>query len=312
MFYGFYPKAENKTLPKEKIENPKIAVIMPVYVGSQARTHYTSLNEDLTVSKGWEENKLESIKFSLSCYERFHTGLNYEIILIDNGTQNQEAIEFYKATKLQMKRRPNKGFSFGAWKYAWENFKDFDYYLFTEADYAPCKDFWLEEILDEFLAEGVGAVGNVLESRGIGKCEDAPTPIITKKPKEPIKYYLEKAGREKWMYNFDGCYTFTSKKILEQMDKNGGLLVYGCTGGKTVAQQQMASTNEVCFQQPILNLGYKIAAFGHPNFWESDRIYFYGMRSGDLTREFNTKKLAPIVNGNTRNTCKQMKNYFFT
>jgi hypothetical protein len=180
--------------------------------------------------------------------------------------------------------------------------------LFTEADYVPCKNGWLKEIYDEFHKKKIGAVGNVLETRGL--TTDAPIEIMTIAPESFIAYYLNKAGRKDWMCNFDGCYTFTSREVLEQVDKNGGLLVYGCTGGRSIEQQQMASTNEVCFQQPILNLGYNISAFGHPDFSRCDRIYFYGIRSGNLFREFKPEKLVPIINGNTRNSCDQIKDYF--
>lgn len=302
MFVGYYPPKRNRK--KSKIENPRIACIMPVYVGSSARTHYIYIGEDENKEWNYLEDKLESIKFSLECHKKFKTNLAYDIILINNGTENQDAINFYISTGLKVLSRENKGFSFGAFKYAWENLKDYDYYLFIEADHCPSKDYWLEELVSEFEKEGVGAVGNVLETRGITK--KAPFEIYTTDNQEMIKFFLKKLGRKDWMCNLDGAYTFTSKEVLNEAEKFGGMKVFT----DDIEPAYMGVTNELAFQQSILRAGYSISAFGHQRFSDSDRIYFFGIRSGDLIRPFDKDKLAPIVNGNTRHNCQQMKQYF--
>lgn len=307
MQIGYYPDPVNKTYTKKtKITKPKVACVMPVYVGSQARTEYRSLNEEELSQELWIEDKLASIRFTIECYKKFKTDVDYELILVDNGTEDKNAIKYYNSTGLEVVRRKNEGFSFGAFKHFWENYpRKFDYYLFHEADYCPCKDNWLEEIIAEFEKEDIGAVGNVLETRGFG--DKFPYHIETTTPENGIERFLTGIGTKRnYMCNFDGCYTFTSREVLEKIE----MMVNPCTGGKSLEQMTAATLNEVSFQQPILEAGYKIAAFGHPDFTKSDRIYFYGQRCGDLTRKFDKDKLVPIVNGNTRNTCKQMGEYF--
>lgn len=318
MYTGYYTNLDVGINTKYKKKNPRIALIMPVYVGSQARTHYTIIDETKKKEVNIVEDKLELIKFTIKCIKHFKTDLNYELILIDNGTESEEAIEYYKTLPYRVIRRKNEGFSFGAWKYAWEKLKKkYDYYLFFEADYAPCKDYWLEEIYEEFhKSDDIGAVGNVLETMG-----RLPYPkhieINTKSEESKfteteINKYLEivNDGRD-YIINLDGCYTFTSREIIEQVYKNGEFRVLPCGGGKRHEDSKASTTNELLFQQPILNLGYKIVAFGLPDFSKCERIYFYGIRAGDLDREFNPDLLVPLVAGVTKFTCKQMKEYFY-
>jgi cellulose synthase/poly-beta-1,6-N-acetylglucosamine synthase-like glycosyltransferase len=228
MEIGYYNDPITKVKPVKK-KPGTIAVVIAVYLGDMARTEYSAnLNEKLENQGKWKEDKFASIKFTLDCHKRFKAGLKYDIILVDNGSTVKEATDYYKATGHKVLTRENEGFSFGAWKYAWETLKDkYDYYLFQEADYAPTKDNWLKEIMDEFLKDDkVGAIGNVLETRGI-EPTGAPYEIMTKIPEEIIQIYLSKClKKRRYMCNFDGCYTFTSSKILKQVDKNGGLKVF--------------------------------------------------------------------------------------
>ncbi|MCK9370780.1 rhamnan synthesis F family protein [Candidatus Dojkabacteria bacterium] len=309
MFQGYYSVSNKKKIKKR---NPKIAVVMCVYVGDKSRTDYPIIdeNEDWANGKRLKENKLDSIKFSLKCHGYFKNKLNYDLILVDNTTTNDEAKEFYKSTGLKVYERENEGFSFGAYKWFWENHKEYDYYLFQECDYAPCKDNWLDEIYEEFMADNnVGAVGNVLEFRFLEGVKNEFSRERYYQSQGLVQEYLEILGNHRgWMCNLDGCYTFTSKEVLKDVDKNGGLKVF--TEKEISGIGMMSTTNELTFAQPILESGYKISAFGSPYFEDSDRIYFYGSRIGNLKRNFDEHKLAPIVNGNVRNTCLQMKNYF--
>lgn len=315
MYIGYYPDPINKIqIQKKSLKQERVLVVIPVYVGPQARSVYQNFDEDMQRQNNWIDDKLESIKFTLKCHEFFKTAVPYDIVLVNNGTEDEDAIAYYSTTGYRVYNRENEGFSFGAWKWYWENFGRNDiysHYLFQEADYSPCKDYWLEEIIDEFYKDDqIGAIGNVLETRGI-ETADAPFEIYTTDNENLINTFLKDIHTHRnWMCNLDGCYTFTSKDILKEVDKYGGLRVLPCTGGNTSERQYSASTNELLFQQPILELGYKIAGFGHQEFSRSDRIYFFGIRNGNLVRDFDSKKLVPIVSGNTRISCHQMGEYF--
>ncbi len=315
MFVGYYPNPVNPIkIPKKNNKTEKVLVVIPVYVGPQARSVYQNFDEDMQRQNNWTDNKLESIKFTLKCHQFFKTAVPYDIVIVNNGTEDADALEYYEQCGYKVYNRENEGFSFGAWKWYWDNVgrKDnYSHYLFQEADYSPCKNFWLEEIIDEFYKDDeIGAIGNVLETRGY-KENDSPIEIYTTEPEGVIQDFLDRIGtKRRWMCNLDGCYTFTSKEVLRFVDDFGGLRVFPCSGGNTADQKLSASTNEILFQQPILELGYKIAGFGHQDFGRSERIYFFGVRNGDLKRDFDKDKLVPIVSGNTRISCDQMGKYF--
>lgn len=285
------PKFEGRKLKKK---GNKIAIVIPLYVGKEGREDYVVLNEAGEWYSAYKDNKLDNIKFTMACHKHFDAGMDYELILVDNSTDDEGAKEYYKTLPYKLYERENNGFSFGAYKWFWENNNDYDYYLFHEQDFAPCKDGWLKEIYDLYQSDPeIGAVGNVMEYR------DTDDPA-----KDLVDEQIRITGTHRnHIINLDGAFTFTSKEVLQEVDRIGGFKVLD---GKV----KTSSFNELLFTQPILELGYKMAAFGNREFSKTDRIHFYGSRKGNLTRVFNGNKLAPIVDGITRITCEQMKQYF--
>jgi hypothetical protein len=230
------------------------------------------------------DDKLISLQMNRAAHAHFKPGLAYDLIVIDNGSvRGQDYMESIKAI-----RRENEGYSFGGWKFAWERFKnDYDYFLFTEDDMAPSKEGWLREIMDLFLSEPfVGAVGSSIE-------------VHTKGSNEYINGILDMCERNE-IYNLDGCFTFTSSEVLRKVDAIGGLRVIptGTDHGKGV-------TNELRFQQPILELGYGIKAFN-----DVSHFVIHGSEAWTNDLKYRGPIVEPILNLNARFNVPEVKEIY--
>lgn len=272
--------------PKHPIKiRHKVACVITSYIPKKPDVYKFS-NSDIEFS----DNKIDALKFTLAAYEYYNTEIDYEIIIVDNRSPASWGREWLKSLPYKVLWRANEGFSFGGFKHAWKTLGDkYDYYLFHEQDYAPTKNGWLEEILIKFMKGNTGAVGNWLEIREYKDLND------------DFKNQMDLAteGR-KWMCNLDGSWTFTSSKILKQVDKIGGLRVLPCE-----PQINMnATVNELAFQQQILELGYDIESF-----LDGEHRIYQG--SANLTEcMYPDKPLAPMVNGNTRHANEFMAKHF--
>lgn len=280
--------------PKYKpLENPKVACVMCVYIPKgQTETYSVRSNLQPAKWKPFTENKLESVKFTLACYEHYKSGVDYELILVNNGTEEPETLQYLSDLPYKVYHRENQGWGFGAYKWFWENYGDkYDYFLFHEQDWGPAKNNWLKELLDKFLSEeNIGAVGNTVEdrpSRPVGNIGDLKNIIGT--------------DREQ-LYNFDGAYTFTSTDVLDRIDRIGGLQVLDCEPRTDIN----AMYNEILFVQPILELGYKITSYH-----DGKHLRVAGVAILDIENEhLSDKEMAPIIQGNVRFFSKRMHKYF--
>jgi len=231
MLDGFY------TQPKYQRVQSKIAVVIPVYIPENPKKNYGHFVED----------KIETIMLNLKAHKHFRAGLEYDIILVDHSPV---PFHFQDEPMYQILRKPNFGYSFGAYKQAWEEYGSrYDFYLFHEDDIVPAKDRWLIEIMMKFLSKkDIGCVGNFVEARSENENSS------------DIAWNLLNYTRD-MMYNFDGAFHFTSSKILRQVDEIGGLPVHECQPVTNLS----ATINEMIFQQPILELGYRIESFADGN-----------------------------------------------
>lgn len=237
------------TNPKYGIKiKPKIVNVIGTYVPPGQIERCTVLSNKNEPKVYYDENKLDTIKFNLACHKHYQAGCDYEIVIVDNGSEDEATrkyLELLGKEGIKVIRRENIGFSFASFKYAWEKLgSDYDYFLFNEQDGVPSKDNWLLEILQKFHSErDVGAVGNNVESFD-----------LTQDYSE-LKQLCPYIGKRDATYNLDGHMTFTSSTILRQVDKIGGLFVLPVIG------KEHGEKNELIFQQPILELGYKIISF---------------------------------------------------
>ncbi len=305
--------------PTNLIEHPaKIAVVMATFVRKGQiedvggrRRNKEHIGKDSEYIR-FTENKLDLIKFHLACLEHYDAGIDYELIIVDNSTDDEESAIFLKdyceKKGIQFIQRPNTGFSFGAYNHIWKLFgKKYDYYLFHEQDIVPCKDGWLKEILLKFMSDRhIGAVGNVLEGyRG----KDYFVNWGSFKS-ELLGEYLRSPNFRQC--NLDGAFMFTSSRILEEC----GLQVIEM---KLEAKENYESwnetpgLNELFWQHHILDKGYKLSSFGH-NGKPDDVNYLFtnGIQYVDfgILDKLSNSQLAPMIHGQTLYCNKRMRKHF--
>lgn len=300
---GWY---ENPTKP---IEHPaRVAVIMATFVrngkmevvGGRRRDAEYIGKENEHIS--FIENKLDLIQFTLAAHKHYDPGVEYDLIIVDNSTDDIDSVQFLSeyCTKngIQFIQRPNTGFSFGAYNHAWKTFgRKYDYYLFHEQDIVPSKDGWLKEILLRFLSDkNIGAVGNMLEGyRGRDYFEN----WSFFRPGLVGAYWNDPGFRQ---CNLDGAFMFTSSRILEEC----GLQVFEMklTNDKEYESwDETPGINELFWQHPILDAGYKLASFADNKHRFTNGIQYVDF--GTLTGEF-----SPMIHGQTLYCNKIMREHF--
>jgi len=253
----------------------RIACIIPLYIPQGRTKDYGHFIED----------KFETLKMNLACHQHYQSGLPYDIILVNNSSP-QDADYF--ADQYRTLDRKNSGYGFGAWKYAWEQLKDdYDFFLFTEDDIAPTDNGWLARIFRRFDQDPLtGALGNYVEAHGVDPISSQVLRLL--------------GSTRDVVYCLDGGWTFTSTKILRQVDKIGGLPVFPCQPESELD----ATVNELAFQQPILELGYWLDSF------DGDHYIIHGSEvfTGDLSSAEGP--MAPLINLNARHKIARVREHF--
>ena len=104
-------------------------------------------------------------------------------------------------------------------------------------------------------------------------------------------------------FNLDSEYLFADKIVLEQMMEHGGWNIFPCEPEVKLSPVY----NELALQQPILEMGYKIACY---NDWE--HTMFYATYNSGMPSKWDHgfEKMAPFVPEQTRIFCKEMRKYF--
>ena len=232
---------------------PKIAVITCAYIPIgkiEYRTGIRSVqNPDHHLR--YDEDKYETLKCMLACHKHYTPGIDYDLFVVNNSSPDKsiDDIEQYcKENDISFESRENRGFSFGAFKWAFEKYSDqYDYFLFHEQDFAPVKDGWLKEMLDFFNSEeNIGAIGNCVEGpRGDARPEAHGT----------YSLYPELKGS---FSNLDQL-AFIKTDILKKcIDKYGWRLIDWIP---EVENSSPATINELSFMIPITLSGYRIKGF---------------------------------------------------
>ncbi|MHA1996166.1 MAG: hypothetical protein ACW97Z_16655 [Candidatus Hodarchaeales archaeon] len=283
---------------RHSIENPRTLVTLCSYIPEGLMTSYVSRSHRSPTDLCYSQNRLECLKFVLACYQHWNAGASYDFILIDNDSSSRRALDYFKTLDITVMSRENTYYSFGAYKTAWDHFgKDYDYFVFHEMDWTPSHHGWLRQLIDIWESDPeIGMVGNLIEDRKWTRHpktqEDcASNEFITKVNKNRLLHY-----------NLDSEYLFTDKTVLSQMDDIGWLL-FKCRP----EIDQSPAYNELAFQQPILEMGYKLRCFN-----DGKHTMFYGTYNHDIPAKWNRgfENLAPFIPEQVRLFMPEYRKYF--
>ena len=293
------PVSEIKRIKRIPIKNPRILVTLCSYIpkGLQSTT-YVSRSHRFHTDICYSHHRLECLKFVLACYTYFDAGASYDFILIDNDSPSQRALDYFKTLDISVMSRENTYFSFGAYQTAWTQFgDDYDYFVFHEMDWTPAHHGWLRQLVDIWESDSeIGMIGNLIEDRIWNECpkneeERAGNEFIAKINEKRLLHY-----------NLDSEYLFTDQTVLTQLDKIGWQL-FKCKPETDLPP----AYNELAFQQPILEMGYKLRCFN-----DGRHTMFYGTHNRDIPSKWNHgfENLAPFIPEQVRLFIPEYRDYF--
>ena len=234
----------------------KIAVVTCAYIPDGKVEYGTPVRsvQDPTYYLSYDEDKFETLKFTLACYKHYNPGVDCDYFVIDNSSPDKsikEIEDICKRDGFNFEKRENVGFSFGAFRYAFEKYKDkYEYFLFHEQDFSPSKDGWLKEHVDFYNSEdNIGAVGNNVEGpRSRNNVEAEGT----------FKLYPEIQDSFVSLDQMAFIKTDTWQKCI---DKWGWRLIDWTPEGEANNIIGSATINELSFVMPAFLSGYKIKGF---------------------------------------------------
>ena len=232
---------------------PKIAVVTCAYIPEGKIEHGTAIRsvQNPNHYEHYDEDKYETLMFTLACYKHYNAGMEYDVFVIDNSSPDKsirEIEEYCKGNKITFEKRENIGFSFGAFRYAFEKYwKDYDYFLFHEQDFAPAKDGWLMEMIEFCNSEdNIGAIGNCVEGP---RNKEMPTAYGS------YQLYPEIGD---FFFNLDQLALVKTDVLKKCIDKWGWRLIEWTP---ETEGQGSATINELSFTLPIYLSGYKLKGF---------------------------------------------------
>ena len=295
--------------PKTRVEMPlrkrdpqaKTLCVMCTYIPKTAYAKYTTRSFGTDEIRAYCHDRFECLKFTLAAHKHWDPGMPCDLIIVDNSSPHLEAVEYMRDgnCKLLFYSRQNTFFSFGAYIWAYENFgSEYDYFVFHEMDWVPSNHNWLKGLIDFWVSDHtIGMIGNLIETRG------SNYPAVNDNQKTNNEFIEKIAPHRTQMWNLDSEYLFTNRFVIEQMLKNGGWQVYPCVPVTDLA----ATFNELAFQQPILEMGYKIASYN-----DGEHTMFYATYNNGFVDKWNhgMDKLAPFVPEQTRFFVPEMATHF--
>lgn len=289
---------------KRKHTNQKTLVVMNTYIPESGQAEYKTRSYNDHEHGGYLHDRIECLKFTLACYKHYNAGADYDLIIVDNTSPYFMKNEYgpgyldndgndFMGTSLYF--RENTYYSFGAYRWAFEKFgQDYDYFVFHEFDWCPAKDNWLKDLIDYWNSDNqIGMIGNLIEEFDDNGENETINRIVKKV-----------APSRNSIYNLDSEYLFTDKKVLEQMEENGGWNIFPCSP----ETNETPIVNELGLQQPILEMGYKLACMN-----DGEHTMFYSIYNSGFPKKkwfYGLDKLAPFVPEQTRNFVPEMAEYF--
>lgn len=280
------------------VENPRVLVVLCSYIPQGLIAPYNSRLFETHSYVRYQHNRLECLKFVLEAYKHVKAGVKFDFVIVDNDSPSVRASEYFKTLNELVLFRENSYLSFGAYKTAWEHFGDsYDYFVFHEMDWTPARKNWLRYLIDIWESDPeIGMIGNLVESRGWTENPETDGQKVNNN-------FIEKINKDrKFHCNLDSEYLFTSQTVLRQMDK-AGWLMFECEPQTKLSP----AFNELAFQQPILEMGYKLRCFN-----DGKHTMFYGIynRGFSPTWDFGFENLAPFIPEQVRLFMPELREYF--
>jgi len=293
-----YDAPASEVIRPDRTGGAKTLVVICTYIPEDLRFTYVSKSHYSETGGQYIHNRLECLKFVLACYQHFDAGASYDLIIVDNDSPRDVANQYFKTLDIPVIQRENTYFSFGAYKAAWEHFgNDYDYFVFHEMDWNPCRHNWLRMLIDMWESDSeIGMMGNLIEFRTLTK---SPQNREERVSNEFINYINPNRSLQ---YNLDSEYLFVDKVVLKQMDDIGWLL-FGCHPKVNLSP----AYNELAFQQPILEMGYKLRCFN-----DGKNTMFYATYNQDLPEQWNNglENLTPFIPEQVRLFIPEFCDYF--
>lgn len=302
-----------KILKKAKYENPKVnvqkpdreykdqktLVVMNTYVPFSNKAEYNTRSYATHLHSPYTHNRLKCLEFTLAAYEHFDAEVDYDLLIVDNDSKSKELDKVLKKNGVKFEKRENTYYSFGAYKYAWDKYgKDYDYFVFHEFDWIPAKHGWLKDLIDYWNSDKeIGMIGNLIEQRGYN-------PEVKDNTVQYINEVMRKVNPDRdFQYNLDSEYMFTDHTVLTQMESNGGWNLFKCSP----EVDESPIINELGFQQPILEMGYKLACYN-----DDEHTMFYAIYNNGFPKKWwhGFDKVAPFIPEQTRLFVPEVRDYF--
>jgi hypothetical protein len=284
---------------RNALDASKTLVVLCTYIPRGLTFKYVSKFHTKTTFFEYFHDRLACLEFVLSCYKHFDAGAPYDLLIIDNDSPSERTQHYFQNLDVPVIQRENTYYSFGAYKAAWDQFKDdYDYFVFHEMDWTPCQQGWLQIFIDLWNSDPeIGMIGNLIEVRE-----------WSENPQNNDEYasnmFIEAINPNRLLhYNLDSEYLFTDKHVLRLMDDTGWPIFFKCLPEVEISP----AYNELAFQQPILEMGYKLRCFN-----DGDHTMFYGTYNRDFPSQWDNglEKLAPFIPEQVRLFIPQFCDYF--
>ncbi len=248
----------------------------------------------------YRHDRVECLKFMLAAHDHYDPGMPCDIIIVDNSSPHTKAVDIMTSCGLPFYSRPNTYLSFGAYRYAFEKFGHlYDYFVFHEMDWVPTKDHWLTDLVNFWVSDQtIGMIGNLIESRGA----NYPPETDNEKTNNDFvdKIAPHRADR---MWNLDSEYLFTSRFVLDQMLEHDGWLMFPCVPETNLS----AAFNELAFQQPLMEMGYKIGCYN-----DGEHTMWYATYNNAFSPKWDKglENIVPFAPEQTRFFMPEMAKHF--
>ncbi len=293
------PKTKVEMLPRALNPEAKTLCVMNTFIPKTTWADYSTRYYSDDRIQFYRHDRYECLKFTLAAHDHYDPGMHCDLILVDNSSPHEEAVDHMICSDVPFFQRENTYLSFGAYRYAYEKFgEDYDYFVFHEMDWAPAQHNWLRKLVEYWISDDqIGMIGNLIEMRGSSYPPETDGQITNND-------FMEKcAPHRKEMWNLDSEYLFTSAVVLEQMLEHGGWLMFPCAPQTGLSP----AFNELAFQQPLLEMGYSIACYN-----DGKHTMFYATYNNSFGPKWDKglENLTPFVPEQTRFFVPEMAEHF--